>query len=93
MWCAGIGDAITWLKRGVVPPCLAWESSARLMRAGEKYVFGEEERASWKVLMMAALISKDTGFAADAGRALDEREEACPSTGGRRRPIGCGYRG
>ena len=76
MWCAGIGDAITWLKREVVPPCLAWEASARLMRAGEKYVFGEEERASWKVLMMAALITKDTGFANDAGRALDEREKA-----------------
>ena len=25
MWCASVGDAITWLKREVVPACLAWE--------------------------------------------------------------------
>ena len=76
MWCAGIGDAVTWLKREVVPACLAWEASARLLRAGAKNVFGEEERGGWKVLMMAALITKDSGFAADAGRALDERVKA-----------------
>jgi len=73
MWCASIGDAITWLKREVVPACLAWEASARLLRAGAKNVFGEEERGGWKVLMMAALLTKDSGFATDAGRALDER--------------------
>ena len=49
MWCASIGDAITWLKREVVPACLAWEASARLLRAGAKNVFGEEERGGRSV--------------------------------------------
>ena len=39
-------------------------------------MFGEQERASWKVLMVGALISRNSGFAADAGHALWEREGA-----------------
>jgi len=31
--------------------------------AGQTIIFGEEERSSWKVLIVAAILTKDTGFA------------------------------
>ena len=63
----GIPEAVAALKRNVVPPCLAWASVALLLRGGQRIIFGEEERSAWKVLVTAALLTKDTGFAMDAG--------------------------
>ena len=47
MWCNGVNDAISWLKRGVVPPCMAWESAALLLRGGQTIVFSEQDRGAW----------------------------------------------
>ena len=44
-----------------------------LWKAGQTIIFGEEERSSWKVLIVAAILTKDTGFAIDAGKDLVDR--------------------
>ena len=69
----GIADAVAALQRNVVPPCLAWESIVLLLKAGQTIIFGEEERSSWKVLIVAAILTKDTGFAIDADKDLVDR--------------------
>ena len=70
----GINHAVVVLQRNVVPPCLAWHSVMLLLKAGQTIIFGEEERSSWKVLVAAALLTKDTGFALDAGKDLADRQ-------------------
>ena len=70
----GINHAVVALQRNVVPPCLAWHSVMLLLKAGQTIIFGEEERSSWKVLIAAALLTKDTGFALDAGKDLADRQ-------------------
>ena len=70
----GIKYAVVVLQRNVVPPCLAWHSVMLLLKAGQTIIFGEEERSSWKVLIAAALLTKDTGFALDAGKDLADRQ-------------------
>ena len=70
----GIKHAVVVLQRNVVPPCLAWHSVMLLLKAGQTIIFGEEERSSWKVLIAAALLTKDTGFAMDAGKDLADRQ-------------------
>ena len=70
----GINHAVVALQRNVVPPCLAWHSVMLLLKAGQTIIFGEEERSSWKVLVAAALLTKDTGFALDAGKDLADRQ-------------------
>ena len=70
----GIKHAVVVLQRNVVPPCLAWHSVMLLLKAGQTIIFGEEERSSWKVLIAAALLTKDTGFALDAGKDLADRQ-------------------
>ena len=72
----GIKYAVVVLQRNVVPPCLAWHSVMLLLKAGQTIIFGEEERSSWKVLIAAALLTKDTGFALDAGKDLADRQGA-----------------
>jgi hypothetical protein len=42
----GIPDAVLALQRGVVAPCLAWQSIVLLLKAGQTIIFGEEERSS-----------------------------------------------
>jgi hypothetical protein len=45
-----------------------------LLKAGQTIsIFGEEERSSWKVLIVAAILTKDTGFAIDADKDLVDR--------------------
>ena len=69
----GMKDAVTALQRGAVPPGLAWESVVLLFKAGQTIIFGEDERSSWKVLIVAAMLTKDTGFAIDAGKDMVDR--------------------
>ena len=69
----GIQDAVAALQRGVVPPGLGWASVVNLLKAGKTIIFGEEDRGMWKVLMSAALLTKDTGFAADVDKDLMDR--------------------
>jgi hypothetical protein len=72
----GIKDAVAALQRGVVPPGLAWESVVNLFKAGQTIIFGEDERSMWKVLIGAAMLTKDTGFAIDAGKDMVDRTAA-----------------
>ena len=71
----GIADAVPALQRGVVAP-RAWHGSPSRAAAESRadyLIFGEEERSSWKVLIVAAILTKDTGFAIDADKDLVDR--------------------
>ena len=64
--CNGAWSHRAWHGRGP-------SSIVLLLKAGQTIIFGEEERSSWKVLIVAAILTKDTGFAIDADKDLVDR--------------------
>jgi len=62
MVIAGVVDAVRAMRKGMIPPEMGNGRIIALMRQGEKIIFGDSEGVAWRMMVMGAVISTETGF-------------------------------
>jgi len=62
MVIAGVVDVVRAMRKGIIPSEMGTGRIIALMRQGEKIIFGDSEGVAWRMMMMGAVISTETGF-------------------------------
>ena len=62
MVIAGVVDVVRAMRKSIIPSEMGTGRIIALMRQGEKIIFGDSAGVAWRMLMMGAVISTETGF-------------------------------
>jgi hypothetical protein len=65
MVIAGVADLVIAMRGGVIPAEVAYWRIVEVWKRGQKTVFGDAAQVAWRLMVLGAITSMDSGFGID----------------------------
>ena len=70
MVIASMADLVGAMREGVIPPEVTYGRIVEVLKRGQKTVFGDAPETAWRLLVLGAVTTTNSGFGIDLPEAL-----------------------